>query len=299
MEKAITILKREISQTDIVLINELIRIEGEKGRTHISRKLCKIWEWKTPNSQYRDIACRDLLRRLEKKGLITLPPMLKSARKVGYVNKTKLPSDFKPIEKECKLREISEIKIKMVRGSQKEKLYNGLIGNYHYLGYHQGNGEQVKYIITGDGIILGCIGFSGAAYKIESRDKHIGWDKPTRERNLSKIANNNRFLILPWIKIPNLASYILGKVSRQIAEDYKEYYKREIVLLETFVEKERFIGTSYKASNWQYLGETTGRGRNDRYSKNRVPIKDIFIYPLTKRYKEYLRVESRKAKKDE
>ena len=176
----------------------------------------------------------------------------------------------------------------MVRGSERESFYNALIGSYHYLGYHQGTGEQLKYIICGDGNVLGCIGFGGAAFKSAARDVHIGWSHTDREQYLVRVVNNNRFLILPWIRVPHLASHILGRVSRRVRGDWQDYYNRDIVLLETFVEQARFKGTCYKAANWRYIGETTGRGRNDRYSQNKVPIKDIYIYPLDRRYKELL-----------
>jgi hypothetical protein len=189
------------------------------------------------------------------------------------------------------LVDFSAIEMEMVRGNQQEQLYNALIDAYHYLGYHQGTGEQLKYIIRGDGHILAAIGFGGAAFKVAARDQHLDWDKEVRERHLVKVVNNNRFLILPHVRVPHLASHILGSISRRLRADWQDYYQRDIVLLETFVEHGRFKGTCYKAANWRYIGQTTGRGRNDRYSNSRVPIKDIYIYPLDRRYKELLRGE--------
>ena len=283
------ILKREIGPNEVAQIKELIETTGDRGRTHISKELCRLWDWRLPNDQLRDIGCRDLLRRLERRGLIQLPPPLRAARRSGYKNKTILPKDFEAIPLSQSLRDFSDIEIEMVRGSQRESLYNALIDCYHYLGYHQGAGEQLKYIIHGDGHILSAIGFGGAAFKSAARDRHIGWDKDRREQHLVNIVNNNRFLILPWICVPYLASHILGRISRRIRADWQTYYNRDIVLLETFVEQGCFKGTCYKAANWRYIGQTTGRGRNDRYSKNRVPIKDIYIYPLDRRYKQLLR----------
>jgi hypothetical protein len=228
---------------------------------------------------------------LEKRGLIQLPPPLRAARRPGYKNKTFLPKDFSPTALCQSLHEFSSIQIEMVRGSLKEGLYNALIDSYHYLGYHQGTGEQLKYIVRGDGHFLAALGFGGAAFKSAARDRHIGWDKDARERNLVKVVNNNRFVLFPWIRVPHLASHILGRVVRRIRADWRDYYKRDIVLLETFVEQGRFKGTCYKAANWRRIGQTTGRGRNDRYSKNRVPIKDIYIYPLDRQYQQLLRGE--------
>lgn len=281
-------MKREIGSTELSLIRDYIERFGHRGRTYISKELCRRWDWRLPNGQLRDIACRDLLRRLERRGFIELPPPLHAARKPGYKNKTILPQDFTCTPLEQSLQHFSSIEIKMVRGSSSESFYNALIGFYHYLGYHQGTGEQLKYIIRGDGIELACIGFGGAAFKSAARDVHIGWSQADREKNLVKVVNNNRFLIFPWIRVPHLASHILGRVSRRIRDDWRAYYNRDIVLLETFVEQARFKGTCYKAANWRHLGETTGRGRNDRYSRHKVPIKDIYIYPLDRAYREIL-----------
>ena len=183
MERTVTILKREIGSTELAQIKGLIEATGHRGRTYISKELCQLWDWRLPNGQLRDIACRDLLRRLEKRGLIELPPPLHAARRPGYKNKTSLPQDFVPTPLSQLLGEFCSIEIEMVRGSQHERFYNALIDTYHYLGYHQGSGEQLKYIIRGDGHVLAAIGFGGAAYKSAARDQHIGWDKSARERH--------------------------------------------------------------------------------------------------------------------
>jgi hypothetical protein len=288
MERSLTIFNRKIGHNELEQIEGLIATAGDQGRTYISKQLCQLWDWRLPNGQLRDIACRDLLRRLERGGLIQLPPRLRAARRPGYKNTTSLPPDFVTTALSQSLVNFSVIEMEMVRGSQRESLYNGLIDRYHYLGYHQGTGEQLKYIIRGDGHILAAIGFGGAAFKVAARDQHLGWDEAVRERYLVKVVNNNRFLILPHVRVPHLASHILGSISRRIKADWQDYYKRDIVLLETFVEHGRFKGTCYKAANLRYIGQTTGRGRNDRYSNNRIPIKDIYIYPLDRRYKELL-----------
>ncbi len=280
---------RELGAHELALIRELIQTVGDRGRTYISKQLCQLWDWRLPNGRLRDIACRDLLRRLDQRGLIQLPPPLRASRRPGYTNKTSLPSDFvaKPL---CQsLADFSVIEMDMVRGSHQESFYNALIDRYHYLGYHQGTGEQLKYIVYGDGYVLGCIGFCNAALKTAARDRHIGWDNTTRERHLVKVVNNNRFLILPHVRVPHLASHILGRIGRRIRGDWQDYYCRDILLLETFVEQSRFKGTCYKAANWRYIGQTTGRGRNDRYNNNVVPIKDIYIFPLDRRYQQLLR----------
>jgi len=289
MERSLTILKREIGPQELTLVKELIRTSGDRGRTYISKQLCQVWDWRLPNGQLRDIACRDLLRRLERRGLIQLPAALRPARRPGYKNTVFLPKDFVATPRCQALGAFSTIEIAMVRGGCDESLYNALIGSYHYLGYRQGTGEQLKYIICGDGQVIAAIGFGGAAFKSAARDRHIGWDQEARERQLVQVVNNNRFLILPHVRVPHLASHILGQIGRRIRRDWQEYYHRDIVLLETFVEQGRFKGTCYRAANWRPIGQTTGRGRNDRYSTHRVPIKEIYLYPLDRHYQQILR----------
>src|SRR3990172_5658443 len=183
MERSVTILKREIGLNELATIKELIRTKGHRGRTYISKQLCLLWDWRLLNGQLKDIACRDLLRRLEKRGLIDLPPALQAARRPGYKNTTTLPKDFVAQPLSQSLRDFCSIDIEMVRGSQQEGLYNALIDSYHYLGYHQGTGEQLKYVIRGDGQVLIAIGFGGAAFKAAARDRLIGWDRAARENH--------------------------------------------------------------------------------------------------------------------
>jgi len=288
MEGKIEIGSQILSSEDIQYIRYLITIEGKKGRTHLSKRLCQKWDWKTAKGLYRDIACRRLLRELDRRGLIELPPAIISGRRPGYINKTNLPKQLDRRSLTCTLSEFSTIDIQMVRGTSQEKDYNGLIGAFNYLGYHQQGGEQLKYLVYGDRRLLACTGFGASAYKVRDRDCFIGWTAAERKRNLQKVVNNHRFLILPWVRIPNLASYLLGKVSRRIQADWWDYYRNEIFLLETFVEQERFQGTCYRAANWIRVGQTTGRGRFDRYHRQALPIKDVYLYPLVKHVREAL-----------
>jgi hypothetical protein len=289
MEEVITLHNRQFTSDDIALIRSLIESEGHKGRTYLSKRLCELWDWRTPTGQLRDITAREVLRKLEKRNQIKLPPQLRPARQAGYKNKTALTVSVNTQPLCCSLSSLQPLAIVMVRGSKEEKFYNALIDAYHYLGYHQGSGEQLKYIVYACERPVACIGFSGSAFKIAPRDQLIGWSHQERKRNLDRIVNNSRFLILPWVKVANLASYILGTVARRIQRDWMDYYRREIVLLETFVEKERFFGTCYKAANWLYLGQTQGRGRNDRYNACVLPIKDIYVYPLVKDFQRHLK----------
>jgi hypothetical protein len=288
MEKEIQIRGRILCAEDVERIRQLIAQEGHKGRTHLSRRLCRIWDWRQANGAYREIACRELLRKLEARGLIVLPPLLKAARKPGYRNKTTLPGDLDttPIEGQLGRAWSQELRIDLVSGTPSEKLYNGLIDAYHYLGYGQGTGEQLKYLIWWDARPLAAIGFAAAAWRVTCRDRFIGWEDGARTKHLNLVVNNHRFLILPWVRLTNLASWILSQVTRRLRQDWQTRYAHEIVLVETFVEKNRFAGTCYRAANWIDLGQTTGRGRNDRFSRNRLPIKQVYVYPLVKNFRQ-------------
>lgn len=282
-----TIRRRVIYHTDIELINNLLDDEGHLGRTHISRCLCRIWQWRQENGSYKEIACRDLLRRLDSKGYIKLPPMLCPARRKGYKNKTEIPIELDTSELQLQLKAVKkDVDIKQVRGTSEEKLFNGLIGKYHYIGYFQGAGKQLKYIVYLDKRPIACIGFGVSALKVECRDKFIGWNSETRQNNLNIVVDNSRFLILPWVKIPHLASYILGRTLRQLSDDWEKHHCHRIVLVETFIDTERFKGTCYKAAGWQFLGLTKGRGRNDRYNIAKKSVKAVFVRSLCMNFRE-------------
>jgi hypothetical protein len=280
MQTEIRIRGRVITPEQLELIRHLLATEGHRGRTHLSQRLCQLWDWRQLNGAYREIACREILRKLQQRGLIALPPPLRSTRKPGYRNRTFLPSTFETTPVRGVIHDFPALAIALVSRTVHEKLYNGLIGAYHYLGYGQGTGEQLKYMIALSNRPLAAIGFSAAAWRVACRDRFIGWDDPARRKNLPLIVNNHRFLILPWSKITNLASWILAHVTRRLRQDWQTLYAHDIVLVETFVEKKRFHGTCYRAANWVCVGETVGRGRNDRTSTNWLPIKEVYLYPL-------------------
>ena len=273
-----------VTPADIVFIRSFIEKYHDKGRTFISKELCRYWNWRQPNGALKDMACRDFLSRLEKKGLITLPP----SKSINHKRKAKrvisLPlHDKTPIS--SSLKEILPIEVKLVRWTVHESLFNGFLSAYHYLGYCQFVGAHLKYMAFSKQRPLACLGFAVAAWRLNCRDRFIGWDDETRKKNLHLISNNVRFLILPWVKVPHLASHLLSLIAKRISSDWQRVYGYPIVLLETFVEKQRFFGTCYKAANWLKVGETCGRGRNDRYKKKNKPIKAVFVYPLHKNFR--------------
>jgi len=295
MEERKIIHKKEITDTDIKMIEQIIKENPTWHRTKISQELCKIWNWRTYNGQYKDMSCREMLRRLAGRGIIELP---ESKRQRGKSienikqNENQLEVEFNREEGReirSKLGEIKPIQIEVINKGKRKELYSRLLSEYHYLGYKRHVGEHMKYLILDRGSNpISCLLFGSAALTITERDKYIGWSTEKRRSNLHYVTNNMRFLILPWIRIKNLASYILSQISRRIVGDWIERYNHPIYLIETFVDGERYQGTCYKASNWIRVGQTKGRTRNDRYGKIKVSIKDIYLYPLVKDFRELL-----------
>ncbi|MCP3921136.1 MAG: DUF4338 domain-containing protein [Desulfobacterales bacterium] len=257
----------------------------------MSRELCELWDWRRPDGQLKDMACRELLRKLESRFLIKLPPRQRPGPGQAPVIET-VAIDKKPIS--CKLSKLKPIKVIDARSTvEYEKAFSYLIKKYHYLSYSRPVGQNMKYLILGpNDRFLGCLLFGAAAWKSADRDQWIGWSIANREKNLGSICNNTRFLILPWIDVFNLASYALGACLRRLSKDWRHRYGTDIVLVETFVDTTRYIGTCYKAANWQKIGKTKGRSRQDRNRKLKVPIKNIWVFPLERDFRDLLQSES-------
>jgi len=281
VEPELIVRRRRIETADLDLIEELIAKEGQRGRTHLSNRLCQIWDWRQANGHFRQIACRDLLRQLEAKGLIRLPPPLGAARRPGYQNRVRSPEGLDPRPVHGSVASLREhLTLSRVEGREPAQLFNGLIGTYHYLGYQQPTGAQLKYVAYSEGKPIACLSFGPAAFKIAPRDEFIGWSAPQREARLPWLVNNDRFLILPWIHVRHLASWLLSRCLRRVRSDWQEVYRQDLALAETFIEEDRFAGRCYAAANWRCVGRTRGRGRNDRFNQARLPRKTIWLYPL-------------------
>lgn len=283
-----TIQGRTISFNEINFIKTLLDKNSSWSRRQLSQELCKIWNWRNSTGQIKDISCRSLLRKLEQRGYIKLPPPLRYGNN-HLRNKT---IKFIPHETfliSCSLPSIMPLAIQRIKDDRCGDLFNCLLHRYHYLSYKGTVGENMKYIIFDcNSNILACLLFGAPAWRVEHRDTFIGWNDHSRRQNLQFITNNSRFLILPWIRVPYLASHILSKIAKIISADWMEKYAHPLYLMETFVEVDRFKGTCYKAANWIYVGRTKGRTRNDRYSKINAPIKDTYLYPLSKIFRKEL-----------
>ena len=281
-----TVQGRVITQGDIELVRRLIEADPSQNRSRISRELCLLWNWRTASGRIKDMACRTLLLKLERHGYITLPGRRCPGRGSRKVTIPCVPHKTTPIA--CSLSELEPISIQLVEDAGLLGLFQCLLARYHYLGFHSTVGENMKYLVFDrEQNPLACLLFGSAAWKCAPRDDFIGWDAETRRANLHLVTNNMRFLILTWVRVPHLASHILGKVARRISSDWMEKYGHPIYLMETFVELDCFQGTCYRAANWLLVGQSTGRSRNG-HPGLKVPIKDIYLYPLAKGFREEL-----------
>ena len=280
--------KRQITTNDVQLIRNLIAENPAIGRCKLSRQICRIWNWVQPNGYLKDIVCRGLMLKLEREGHLTLPP--RKSTPINPLARRNSPQKISVSQQaiHCKIKELYPITLRQVRKSTDEKLFNSLVHQFHYLGYVQPVGEHLKYIAYDDDQPIACLAFSSAPYHIGPRDKFIGWDKNTLEKRRHLLAYNTRLLILPWVRVPHLASHILGLCARTINKDWLTLYNHPIYWLETFVDTERFAGTCYKAANWRFLGYTTGRGKDDQTKKKNRSIKAMYGYPLVRNFRKKL-----------
>ena len=271
---------RAIDDDDIRLIDELIATHPNWHRTRLSQALCERWNWVAANGQPKDMAARALLRKLDAEGLITLPAPVRSANNAfRHRTMSKVTIDERPIS--APLCELMPLRFEVAHPGEQRQLFGALVQRAHYLGYRGPVGENLHYLAYDrDGRVLACLLFGAAAWKMAARERFIGWEPARRERALHLVANNMRFLVLPWVRVAHLASHILGRIARQISTDWQAKYGHPVVLLETTVERARFAGTCYRAANWLCVGETTGRSRNDRHKRLNVPVKSVWLYAL-------------------
>jgi hypothetical protein len=260
MEKKLIVQGRLITEREIAEISNLISTHPNLSQWKLSLKLCELWDWRNAKGVLKDIACRSLLKKLESKDFIVLPELRRRCPN-RMRDKSNLMSLLPALSTVGSLVEAQPIYFELVKsGSFSWKLFSTLLARYHYLGYKGSVGEHVGYLLWDKaGNPLGCILFGAAAWKVKARDNYIGWSAEDRKSNLHKIVNNMRFLLLS--QVPNLASYVLGVVCRRLSADFYEKYGHHVVLLETFVERDRFLGTCYRAANWVYVGDTQGRSR--------------------------------------
>jgi len=282
---------KHVSSEDVAFIQTLIDQNPHDSRRRLSVKLCQAWNWRQANGALRDMICRGLMLGLHRAGHIRLPEK-RNHPKNPFVDRkkpAKVKIDHSPIN--GRLSQIKPFKYEQVRRTPAEKLFNSLIEHYHYLGYCHPVGEQLKYIVYWQKRPIACLSWSSAPRHIGCRDRHIGWSQRLRKERIHLLAYNSRFLILPWVRVKYLASHILGRMARILCADWQAVYSHPIYYLETFVDKQRFAATCYKAANWIYLGDTTGRGKADQTHRPNRAIKAVWGYPLDKHFRKRLGVQ--------
>jgi hypothetical protein len=289
-----TVLKfrgREISGEDVHFICALIAKHPRASRRALSLLLCEAWNWRQPNGVLRDMVCRSLMLQLHRADHIKLPPARKRAPGPGTSRRVKQHQEM-PFVSDGAITELlpqlRPLEIRQVRRTGDERLFDSLINEHHYLGYTRPVGEHLKFIAFSRARPIACFAWGSAPRHLGPRDRFIGWTPQARRRNVNMIAINTRFLILPWVQVPHLASHLLAQMARTLASEWERVYCHPIVYLETFVDPARFKGTCYRAANWISLGLTTGRGHNAPTKARTQPKKEVLGYPLAKNFRTIL-----------
>lgn len=291
MQETITCQGRHLGAADLAWLQEWIRQHRDWSRGRLAFELCRQWDWRTPTGRLKNYAARSFLLKMEQRGFITLPPIRTAMCRPTWSAACELwlamPTST-PIS--TPLAELTPLTLVIPKpGSFENKSFVHYLAQYHYLGFQRTVGENIKYLVRDQhGRDLACVLFGSAAWKTAPRDAFIGWSDTQRQGNINLLTNNTRFLILPWVSVLHLASHILGLILRQLRTDWLSKYGHPVHLVETFVEQNRFRGTCYRAANWRCVGQTRGRSRQDRYTTLRVPIKDIYLYPLIQDFRREL-----------
>lgn len=279
---------REIRAAEVAFLRELIARHPGLSRRQLSLQVCQAWHWMQPNGEPRDMVCRSLMLALHRTGHIELPaPRHRppnnalAHRRVSSVE----AYDSTPME-DC-LAALGPLEIRLVRRAQGEPLFAHLLSRYHYLGYSRPVGEHLKYLVLWGDRPIACMAWNSGPLKLTLRDQWVGAPRNAYAHNLHLIAYNSRYLILPWIRVPHLASHLLGRIARRISADWQALYHHPIHLLESFVDIERFRGTCYRAANWTCLGRSAGRGTKSKTGQQ-TSIKELWVYPLVRDLREKL-----------
>lgn len=281
-----------LTLTDIERIRNLSIRHKAGSRRFLSMQVCESFDWKQPNGKPQDVACREILRRLETRGLIQLPAAIHNGhndRRRAVISRQELPLASSPAPlMEGNLPDFGPASLRLVSAPHEARCWARLIENHHYLGYKPMVGRSLKYFVDLAGRLVGAISWGSPCWKLGPRDSFIGWNPMVRTRNLQLLAGNHRFLILPSVRVKNLASHILSRAVRQAAIDWQRLYGINLSLLESFVDPERFRGSSYKAANWIYLGKSKGSSKSGNSYRFHGHVKDIYVYPLTSDFKSTL-----------
>lgn len=290
---------RHIGIGELLQVRQLLADHPKWSRHRLSRQLATLWHWRTPVGQLKDMAARTLLLKLEQRGWITLPPrrcppvqrMVAKPRPAGP-EPTPSATITAPL---WALGPLTIAEVSTPPGVAQRPLFEQLLEQYHYLSYRSWVGETLHYLVKDrENRAVACVLFGAPAWQCGDRDRSIGWDALIRTRHLYLVANNTRFLIPAWVQVRGLASHLLGQIGRRVSSDWQAKYGHPIYLLETFVQRDCFLGTAYQAANWLRVGQTKGRSRQDQANgaHQQVPIKDIYLYPLHPQFRQRLGVRT-------
>ena len=295
---------RRIGVVELEQIRQLLAEHSDWSRWRLSRELALLWNWRNGVGQLKDMAARALLLKLEQRGWIGLP-----ARRSTPVNRMRqkqlpqldLAAPEGPVTEALKaLRPLVINECSQAGEAPGQRaLFDALLHQHHYLSHRSSVGENLQYLVhDAQGRPLACVLFGAAAWQCAARERYIGWDPWARAQGLALIANNSRFMILPWVRVPQLASHLLGRIAQRLSKDWQAKYGHPIYLLETFVQSDRFAGTAYRAANWVCVGQTKGRTRQDRPDGtwHQVAIKDVYLYPLHRRFRHHLQAHTAQPK---
>lgn len=279
---------RSVSSEDVEEIKQLIAGNPGASRRDLSKRLCEKWNWRQPNGELRGMVCRVLMLALDRAGYIELPPVRYKPPNPFLERRHRdvIEIDESPVD--CPLSQLGSLELRQVRRTADDRLFDRLVETHHYLGYTQPVGEHLKFLVYASERPVACLAWSSAPRHIGPRDEFIGWNQVHRRHNLHLIAYNSRFLILPWVRVPHLASHLLGRMTRELSGQWQKLYDHPIHYVETFVDPERFAGTCYRAANWLSLGITTGRGKADFTKIANRSKKYVLGLPLTKDFRQHL-----------
>lgn len=288
MDAVLSVQGRSMSGSDLESVRSLLKAHPDWSRWRLSRVLCEQWNWRNVVGELKDMAARSLLLKLQERGLITLPTKRRTT--VNRMKITRALEIFDATSIQGPLKDLGALEVQEVsRDKASRRQLASALSQHHYLGYGGSVGENLQYTVKDAlGRLLAGLVFGSSAWKCQERDQWIAWSRDQREKNLNLTTNNTRFLIMPWVKVPHLASWVLGQVLKRLSRDWENKYGHPIYLVETFVEKDRFKGTAYQAANWIRVGSTRGRSRQDRGHQFQKPVKDIYLYPLRRSFQKSL-----------
>jgi hypothetical protein len=286
---------RRIGPLELQQILQWLADFPQWSRYRLSRHVAEQWDWRNPTGQLKDMATRTLLLKLAERGWIVLPARRRpSPNRMRHKRRPALAraqTESPVTEPLARLQPLTIREVSAPEQAAGRELFESFLHHHHYLSYRSPVGENLQYLVSDPaGRPLACVLLGAAAWHCADRDRYIGWDATTRAQRLALLANNSRFLIFPWVQVPHLASHLWSRLTRRISADWQRKYGHPIFLLETFVQQDRFTGASYRAANWVRVGQTQGRTRQDRAdgSHHQVPIKDIYLYPLHRRFRQRL-----------